>query len=510
MKYINILPLLAFILILNACKKDTDRFDYGNKEKISIVGINDSYEKISMIDSLSISPTVTSSVPNSKFEYYWGIYEKDAPSGYILSFDTLSKTRELHSLVKQSAKSWVLVFCVKNTKTGYLSIKTSTVNVSTQFTRGWYVQKDDGNKTDVDLFLTPSNITPESKVENVFSLVNGKRIDGTAKHLRFDSRYKADINVKGSFANTRVMFLITNNDVSVVDVNTFREIHDFNGLFYSPPKVKTPNTLLLAASGSYFMNDGQIHSLNNVYSSIGLYGNSLMKDVINTSYNLSDYFLSNPSSNPYVFDQKSSSFLTTSILSTSLLPVKNDPETKISATNNNKSLLYLGLRSIIPFTGVAIFKDKTNPSLKTISVITPSATSFKITNDTIQPTSKLYRATKYTCNLINENMLYFVLDGNQVWSRNLTNNYEQLQFTAPAGEIVTFITHRQYSDEPAFAYNFVIVGTKNGANYSVRMFAKTAGNLASAPTFTLTGTGSASDVLFLSPTVIHNTYPSTF
>ena len=101
-------------------------------------------------------------------------------------------------------------------------------------------------------------------------------------------------------------------------------------------------------------------------------------------------------------------------------------------------------------------------------------------------------------------------DGNQVWSRNLTNKFEQLQFTAPAGETITYIGHKAYSAEPSYAYNYIIVATKSGANYTVRTFTKTAGNLAVTPAFTLTGTGSVGDVIYISPTVVYNTYPSTF
>ena len=140
----------------------------------------------------------------------------------------------------------------------------------------------------------------------------------------------------------------------------------------------------------------------------------------------------------------------------------------------------------------------------------PTTTSLKMANDTLLATSKLYNATRYTCNLIDENLLYFVVNDNEVWSRNLSNKFEQLQYTAPVGETITFISHRTYTSETAYAYNYIIIGTRSGTNYTVRMFTKTAGNLAATPAFALTGKGSASDVLYMSPSVIHNTYLSTF
>jgi hypothetical protein len=75
----------------------------------------------------------------------------------------------------QPAKAWILEFAAKNKHTGYTKIITSTINVGTQFTRGWYILKDNGNQSDLDLFLTPTTIVPTSSIENVYSLVNGKK-----------------------------------------------------------------------------------------------------------------------------------------------------------------------------------------------------------------------------------------------------------------------------------------------------------------------------------------------
>jgi hypothetical protein len=109
-------------------------------------------------------------------------------------------------------------------------------------------------------------------------------------------------------------------------------------------------------------------------------------------------------------------------------------------------------------------------------------------------------------------MMYF-LSGNQIWSRNLANKFEQLQFTVPADETVTFIKHKKYAPtgaEAPFAFNYIMIGTKSGSNYKIRMFTKTAGNLSTTPAFTLEGNGSPGDVIYISPSVAQTTYLNTF
>jgi hypothetical protein len=504
MKNIYIIGLLAMVGLLISCFKDKSNYDYTPAEKITVTGINSSYDKISQVDSMVIIPAVSSTDPAAKFEYFWGIYETNV-QGSAPKVDTICKTLALRYFVKQPAKAWVLVFGAKNKNTGYMSISTSTMNVITQFTRGWYVLKDDGTKTDMDLFLTPTTITPTSKMENVFSLANGRKLDGKAKCLCFESSYKS--MVTGTLGNTRAMFIATDKDASIINTNTMLEIKNFNGCFYYPPTVKAPNAMTLGSSADYFINDGQLYSIYSMSSNTGVFGNKQMKDAVNTPYRLADFYVTYIVSDPIFFDEISSSFVSAGGAGTILNSVTDAAGTAMKANNNNKTLLYMGTKATSPLSGVAVFQDKTNPALKILSTITPTVSAFKMVNDTLLNSSKLYNATKYTVNYADESMIYFVV-GNEVWSRNLTNKFEQLQFTAPAGETITFIRHKKYSvtADIAFAYNLVMVGTKSGANYTVRMFTKTAGNLPAYPSFTLTGTGSVGDVFYLSPSVSYATY----
>lgn len=498
------------ILFSSACYKDKGNYDYLDREEITITGIAGSYDKVSLVDHLVIDPQVTSTDPKAEFTCFWGIYETNV-QGSAPKVDTIGRTKALDYLVTQPAKGWVLVFGAKNKHTGVSKIVTASVNVITQFTRGWYVMKDDGSKTDVDLFLTPSSIAPASKMENVYSLVNGKKLEGKASLYGFYTNYKS--TVTGTLANTRALFILSDKDMSVVNINTFKEIRSFNSLFYETPAVKKPMIICEAAQANYIVNDGHLHGIYSMSSNVGQFGGVQMRDDANSPYSLSKYFLTSMSYNPFFFDEPSSSFISSTGTSNVVSNVTDAAGSAMKANNNNKRLLFMGVKSAYPYTGVAVFQDKTDPSLRILSQITPSNYQLMLVNDTLPATAKITLAERYGLIIADENIIYFSV-GNEVWSRNISNGAEKLQFTVPAGEEITFIRHRKYAGsttaELPYYFNFMMIGTKAGGNYKIRMFQKTSGNLNANPDFTLEGAGSPADVIYIAPSISNSTFPNSY
>lgn len=244
----------------------------------------------------------------------------------------------------------------------------------------------------------------------------------------------------------------------------------------------------------------------------GQFGVGKIKDDLNTPYGLSKYFFSYNFGDPIFYDEISCSFLSatgTGAVMTEVNDIepKDDvPQTEMSANGTNKKMLFMGYKASNK--AYAIFQDLTKPELKILSDLETSRTSFKIDNDTLLVTDKIYNATKFALLDGDENMIYFAL-GNQIWSRNLSNKFEQLQYTIPAGEELTMIRHRKYT-EGLYSYNYVMIGTKSGSNYKVRMFTKTSGNLSTQPVFILEGKGIARDVIYMSPSVSEYSYSHSY
>ncbi|MBO9153634.1 PKD-like family lipoprotein [Chitinophaga sp. GCM10012297] len=499
------------MLLLNACYKDHGNYEYDLAEQITVTGINSDYDKVSLVDRITLDPQVSSSDPQAEFSCWWGIYETNV-QGSAPKVDTIGRTKALDYLVTQPAKGWVLVFGAKNLHTGVSKIVTARVNVITQFTRGWYVMKHSGGQTDVDLFLTPSGIAPGSdKMENVFSLVNGRKLDGSARLFGYYTNYKSDVT--GMMANTKGLFILSDKDVSVVNLNTFKEIRGFSSLFYETPAVKRPGSISEGSSANYLVNDGHLHSIYSMSANVGMFGGVQLRDDNNSPYRLSDYFLTYYSGNPFFFDETSCSFVSATGTGSVLSSVTDAAGSEMPANHNNKALLFMGVRATNPYTGIALFRDKTDAGLKILSTITPENYVLKLVNDTLDAAEKLYQAQRYGLIVADESILYFSV-GNEIWSRNLANGAEQLQFTVPAGETVTFIRHRKYAGsatlELPYYFNYMLIGTESGGQYKVRAFRKSSGNLNANPDFVLEGEGSVGDVIYIAPSINNYTYLNSY
>jgi len=513
MKHIYVIIGSGLLLLMASCAKDKTNFDLKPKEQITVTGLESSYTTISQKDHLNIDPTVTSTEPDANFDYLWGIYETNV-QGSAPVLDTIGRTKKLDYLVKQPSKGWVLVFRVTNKKTKYAQYFTSAINVVTQFTRGWYVAKDDGSLADMDLFLTPVSLVPDSKVENVYSLVNGGKLNGKAQLLTYFSSYKS--TVTGVLSNTKALFLTTDKDISAMNMSTLKQIRNINTLFYQSPATAAPDAVLLGSSANYLVNDGQCYSIYAMSANSGQFGVRKMKDDANTPYHLSRYFLTSTSTDPYFFDDMSSSFLMGTATGAVMTAVTDDAVTAMPAQNNNKKMIYMGFKTTTYVAsefasyvnGYAIFQDKANPSLKILSQLNPNKTKMSMVNDTLKTTDKIFNATNYALLDGDENLIYFAT-GNQVWSRNLSNKFDQLQFSAPAGEEITFIRHKKYT-ETGYTHNYILIGTKSGDSYKVRMFTKSSGSLASSPDITLEGKGIVRDVMYMSPSVSEYTYSNSY
>jgi len=513
--------------VLSGCIKDKSVYDFADLEEITVTGIDESYTLYSDIDRLALSPVVSSTDPNAKLEYMWGMY--DATPAAITTMDTIAWTKDLDYPINRKAQDWILVCRVTNTNTGYAKYVRSTISVATPYTRGWYVAKSENGQTDLDLFLTPESIVPDgTKVENVFSFVNGRKLEGKPILLTFVSGYQSYSPEDKTFAPTRSLFITTDRDVSVVKINDMEEINGYGSLYIgSSPAVKAPRFVFMGRGAAYYINNaGRMAGIDShLDANTGQFGVEYEIGAARTPYRMSKYFLTNMYLAPYLYDEISCSFFYLNAPSAPYFSIPNDhPAAHMSCQNTNKELLWMGLKNpvfnLVGLQGYAMFRDRTDPSLKMLSRVEDNHVVFalKITNDTLSAADKLYHGEHFAALDRNENLLYFSV-GNEVYSRNLSNRSERLQFAAPAGEEVTFIRHRflPVSGTVSFGpygYNYVMVGTKSGDRYKVRMFEKTSGNLHPAPKFVLEGRGEVGDVMYIDPklsgSTLRNHYSNTF
>jgi len=517
MKTINInkwpayLLSVALLFAYSACKKYTPVYQYDETEKITVTGIESLYQVTSGTDVISIDPAVSSNKAG-ELQCLWGIYETGT-QGTNPVVDTIARTKKLEYQINRSAKDWYLMLRVTNTRTGYAQYFKSTVRVGTPYTRGWYVPKDDGSQTDMDFFTTPANSSlpnNNNKVENVYSLMNGKKLDGKAVMLTFFVNFKSLVN--GSYISTRSLGLVSERDISMMDLSNLQTYRDFNNIFQAAPGTHNMGMITSDFLKYFLINDGQLYSMVGQGLSEGVFGGRKLLTSNDNPYSLSKYHITPTAGTAYFFDDMNSAFvagtdrsLYLGAVTINMAMLNNMPVTPAAAAVANKKVVYMGTKVNASSGGGApggyvIFQDKTDPSLKTMYQVGSAGPNGVLLNPgvTLSTSSKLFNATNYGLLIGDENMLYFSV-GKEVYSRNLSSNVEQLQYTVPADEEITFIRHRKLTG--ADAYNYVMIGTQSGQNYKIRMFQKTTGNLNTTPVVILEGKGRPVDAYYVSPTV---------
>ncbi len=273
---------IGFIIAASSCAKDKSNYTYSTEEYIEIKGIEDKYTAIAFQDTVKIEPQVSSN-KEGELEYSWGIYETNV-QGRTAPVDTINHTKNLKYAVKEDAKDWVLVFLAKNKKTGYTQYKTTTLTVATAFTRGWYVLKDDGTNSDLDLFLTPQNATVNGKVTNALSAANGYKLQGKASNFSFTSSYKSNVLNPATYANTRTLLITTEKDVQAVGVNNLKTLRDKSTIFLGGDQIiEPPIGGFLGNSALYLINKGQLYNIYSNSINKGQFGSKVRFDDNNSS-----------------------------------------------------------------------------------------------------------------------------------------------------------------------------------------------------------------------------------
>lgn len=509
----NILGGIFFIamLFLASCQKDEGATSYEDAEVIQITGLSTTYTAISNKDVIKISLSASSNIPNADFDYVWAVYETNNV-GITPKLDTISRSKDLVYPVTLPAKGYRLVSIVTNKTTGLSKYSDAQLAVVTEYTRGWYVLKDDGKDADLDQFLTPTGIVPTDKNNNIYSKINGHKVEGIGTRLAYLSDYKST-QASATPANTKTLFLGTEKDMAAIFINTLEKYRDRNSLFFGTKEGAKDMVVFSGASTQYLMNNGHLHGIYSMAPNSGIFGGYFMRDENNSAYELSPYFLTGQFFSPLLFDNKNSSFLTAVMAPTVFSNVTDKNETQLSAQNNNQKLLYMAYQNDVydasTFTsrmkGWALFEDKSTAK-KTLAYLEPDGTTLFATTYPIEPIQKLNNSSKHSILVKAENMLYFVYNNRDVYTYNLSNGNEQLQYSVPGNEEVTFIRHRTYT-EKNYAFNYVIIGTKVGSKYKIRMFEKTSGNLNLQPVFVLEGDGIPRDVMYISPTTSSDTFP---
>lgn len=499
--------LAVFSLSIYSCYEDIGNYSYSEPEIITVEGIEPSYDRVAGVDKLTITPTVSSSIPDATFTYRWAMYETE---GTGIQLETIATTKDLNYEINKEAKIWRLVFYVTNTKTNYTHIVKSSIQVSTNYTRGWYVLKDDGKDSDLDLFITQNSIIPTVTIDDIFSKMHSRKLSGKALKLSFSAEYRAPGN-NGVFTKVRTLFAVAESDLFAVKIDNMKIIRDRRTITYQTIKDVKFQTFGSSSSNLFLLFNGYVHGIAGMVNNVGIFGMPKLIDDVASEYRMSKFFVPCVS-NTFGYDDLSCTLFKVDANQTILQPLGDSEETELSVNKNNKECLFLGVKKETDFKGtdmLGVFKDKTTNERIILSINTSNLAKCKTKIvDKLTEKDKANSASIYTLSN-DENMMYFVAEG-KIWSRNLSNKNEKIEFTLPAGEEVSLIRHLKCTNknDADYLYNFVVVGSNKDGKYKIRMFEKIAGNFVSeTPRVEFGGEGNCADIIYISPKITNNPVP---
>lgn len=492
----NVLIGLLSVLSFTACYEDLGNYDYTDPLEITISGIDSTYAKLALTDSVVVSPQV--SPDNREWDCFWGIY-RTQNQGVAATFDTIAKTRELNWQVAVEPGTYNLVFCARDRNTGIAEFHTSLLRVETTTTTGWYLLTENAGVTDLDVF------TEFGKVENLIATMNdGYTLEGTAQMIEYQNMYKAWNENTGMIESTPCFFVLSGEDMVVMRVRDGKIVNYFEDCFYSVPDVRKPQIVFQSNSGLHLVNDGKLYSIYTSGKNSGKFGEAKSGD-----YQVTSWRVTYGSNGALLYDSKGGAFATVSpnnVTLTYLSEAPNNPP----VTGLESELLFMGASNMGNGYGAySLLRRNTLAEgegedrryvLRKSSAKVTSATGY-VTSfcDTLSADLKFAQAEVRAGNL-DYDIIYFAID-NQLYSYNTQTGVKTPQGSPLEGK-VTFMQHLKYTYPTVAAaerFDCLVVGIEVGERYKVYRYNFQGGNLLLSDKEVFEGVGKVKKATYITP-----------
>lgn len=507
-----ILSIIASSLLFIGCYDDKGNYDYTDLSTIDISGIDEEYSRISFKDTLRITPTVTSSDANDTFEYLWTLNPsyKSVPSGGSIESDTIGNEQTLNYPVKLSKGMYDVVLKLTNSLTGYSTFHTTSLEVKTEFSLGFYVLKDVNGNTDMDLHLPDGGVS-----ESLITQVEGQALPGAPRSMGIIFQYSYIDPATDEYAAPTALSVCAGKDARVYNLQDMSIMFTHETMFFgAAPTDETPYYIYpncygigyLSDKGSYFNYQFASSGMN----SAGKFGyptpiSNGCRPNINCMYNsLGEGQYAGGCF--YFFDEQNRRFLECNFNGD--LNAFEDGDTPVP---ENYDLAFLGRNAIgEDCRGYALFKDKQASGKLYLYLLTLDYTSYmnpvKKVGE-IPATSDMNRATLYAINERDVRVMYFVAD-NKLYMFDIEQQTEtNITPTDLAGdEEITYISNRYWKGENDLPnnFNYLTIATYKDGKYKVYMYNITGGQPVGKPQRLLKGEGKAVKMQFSSPKMSQN------
>lgn len=498
----NIFVFIFMLALFASCNKDLGNYDYTQVPDFEINGVKTQYSVTSYIEQFVVPTTIVSEDKSSEYDYVWTIYYTDLDKK--VHNDTISKEPELDVLLKYLPGAYMLQLKVTNKNTNLAKFVTSELEITTPFSRAYYLLKETSNgNTEMDIHYDDKEATKDAITKFYNSSLPGK-----PRSLSYMSEYSYLDEVSGKRIVNALIIPASEKQSLTFSLADMSIARNYEQWFYDTP-IDMKDYYFFCDGGytyHFYYRNAAINSYQ--AASWGLLSSGKITNIGDLPDDGKQYVLS-PIINPMgagsiCYDELNGRFLVYDYNGSMHAVSHQNSQIKPGAIKDK--LIFMGKTNIgAARYGTAIFQDNNGGKYMYLSDLSAIAFSFKynITNKlSINPSSNLFNAGKIAANRYASKYLYCV-NNNQLYAVNFENLDEtKLTLTdLPIGEISFMDTmYCTLGDEGSSdKYNYFVIAVYNAGKYSVLFYNMIGGIPSGAPVKTLSGDGKICNIQITSP-----------
>lgn len=469
MKIKTVLYTLCIVIAggLCSCVDDLGNYDYLDRDSImpiEILGLKDTTFRI--LSEVNLAPELKGMEDESLYDFAWFTYADGTSDA---NRDTLGCEKNLNFIMTYApGMVYSLVYEIREKSTGLVVNKRVKISGASEYSKGWFVLKDENGQTDVD-FVSVGGVVDN----NLLLKATGRRMEGQAVKLMYQSSgyYHQVRNPDGTLtvkSGLKAMHILSGADIWAVNPDDFSIYKDYEEVYYIAPGVRRPQNVFMLSKDLFLIDNGNIMSIYGMGINLGKVGypklgaEDLHSDALITGSVIGS---------PVVFSRKSRSFLTTSALGTELDNCMEQTAgyfPDISPINMNADLVCMINRKVASLSakGWAIMKSVTGPREYYLADLNFNyGSTYPFADfDTISSARTFTEADVYGTHFLNNfyfakgNVLSYYQkndsDANSVEKTNIWPNFA-------SNEQIVYISQME-SNSPAFNYLVILTNSPDG------------------------------------------------
>lgn len=489
--------LVLFSYVLLSCYEDKGNYDYTGNEKITIENIEEWYTKTAYQQILTIEPDVSSSL-DGELEYTWYLYM----NSYDNKADTISRTLDLVFPVDIPQGEYKLTLGVKNKKTLFTEYSSTRLSVVTDFSLGWYVQKEINGNTELDLHKMTGEVS-----ENLIEKTQDKLLSGKPISFNVIGGFRTIIDNKQLTINA--LSLVSETDILLLSTIDMSLIYNHDNLFFRPNSKDEKSYRMFTNRKyvGYISTEGFYYQAMNAPAGSGKFGSPLkMSD--GSQVALGNHFIYTNSSycSGMMYDDLNQRFLGLQYNGSFFKFSEKDASDKPMDDSPNGTgckILYLG-RNGASNKASALLENVTTKKRYIYNLNTSYMDKSNYCNPIIRdavfeiPSTSQINSSTLFCQNETISYLYYA-NGNKLSAFDNLKGIELSNIKSfGANETITSIQHLYWTAPFDLERNFdhLVIGTTNGDDYNIYLFNILAGQPDGEPVKVLKGKGRPNQVQF--------------